>query len=111
MIKQCNNCKYWRLGTASLDDNYCNLTGEWSDYDGYCDSWEYLMTEKRFIMTGYAIWDSQNNNRRVSTETAYKLLNELNDENNELKQLVKKVIDERVVDYPLLCKLKKMVKE
>ena len=28
MTKQCNNCKHWRLGTASLDDNYCNLTGE-----------------------------------------------------------------------------------
>ena len=40
MTKQCNNCKYWRLGTASLNDNYCNLTGEWSDYEGYCDNWE-----------------------------------------------------------------------
>ena len=40
MVKQCNNCKHWRLGTASLNDNYCNLTGEWSDYEGYCDSWE-----------------------------------------------------------------------
>lgn len=39
MVKQCNNCKHWRLGTASLDDNYCNLTGEWSDYEGYCDNW------------------------------------------------------------------------
>lgn len=49
MTKQCNNCKYWRLGTASLDDNYCNLTGEWSDYEGYCDSWEgYQMTEKYY---------------------------------------------------------------
>lgn len=39
-VKQCNNCKHWRLGTASLDDNYCNLTGEWSDYEGYCDNWK-----------------------------------------------------------------------
>lgn len=32
-------------------------------------------------------------------------------ENKELKQLIKKVMDERVVDYPLLCKIKEMVKE
>ena len=35
----------------------------------------------------------------------------LEKENKELKQLVKKVIDERFVDYPLLCKLKEMVEE
>ena len=39
------------------------------------------------------------------------LLNELYEENKELKQLLKKVMDERVVDYPLLCKIKEMVKE
>lgn len=36
---------------------------------------------------------------------------ELEKENKELKQLIKKVMDERVVDYPLLCKIKEMVKE
>ena len=36
---------------------------------------------------------------------------ELFKENKELKQLIKKVMDERVVDYPLLCKIKEMVKE
>lgn len=40
MVKQCNNCKHWRLGTSILADNYCNLTGEWADYEGYCDNWE-----------------------------------------------------------------------
>jgi len=35
----------------------------------------------------------------------------LRKENQEFKQLIKKVMDERVVDYPLLCKLKEMVKE
>ncbi len=35
----------------------------------------------------------------------------LEKENKELKQLIKKVMEERVVDYPLLCKLKEMVKE
>ena len=35
----------------------------------------------------------------------------LEEENKELKQLIKKVMDERVVDYPLLCKIKEMVKE
>ena len=40
MVKRCNNCKHWRLGTSILADNYCNLTGEWSDYEGYCDNWE-----------------------------------------------------------------------
>lgn len=38
-------------------------------------------------------------------------LNKLEKENKELKQLIKKVMDERVVDYPLLCKIKEMVKE
>ena len=41
MVKWCSNCKYWRLGTASLDDNYCVLTGEWADYEGSCDKWCY----------------------------------------------------------------------
>lgn len=45
MTKQCNNCKYWQLGTASLNDNYCSLTGEWSDYEGYCDNWEGLFND------------------------------------------------------------------
>ena len=35
----------------------------------------------------------------------------LKSENKELKQVIKKVMDERVVDYPLLCKIKEMVKE
>lgn len=51
MTKQCNNCKHWRLGTASLDDNYCNLTGEWSDYEGYCDSWEDYSNDCETIYT------------------------------------------------------------
>lgn len=38
-------------------------------------------------------------------------IKQLAEENKELKQLIKKVMDERVVDYPLLCKLKEMVKE
>lgn len=44
------------------------------------------MAEKRFFMSGYAIWDSQNDNRRVSSETACKLLNELHEEKEQLKK-------------------------
>lgn len=44
------------------------------------------MTENRFFMSGYMIWDSQNDNRRVSRETACKLLNELYEENQDLKK-------------------------
>ena len=45
------------------------------------------------------------------TDTCHDCCKEIREENKELKQLIKKVIDERVVDYPLLCELKKMVKE
>ena len=45
MIKQCNNCKHWRLGTASLNDNYCSLTDEWADWEGTCDNWESYLND------------------------------------------------------------------
>ena len=56
-------------------------------------------------------WAVNDNGVTLWKEEVIYLLNELAEENKELKQLVKKVIDERVVDYPLLCKLKKVVKE
>jgi len=39
-IKLCNNCIYWRLGTAGLNDNYCSLTDEWADWEGTCEKWK-----------------------------------------------------------------------
>ena len=46
-----------------------------------------------------------------SNDFLLKEIEQLKKENKELKQLIKKVMDERVVDYPLLCKIKEMVKE
>ena len=57
------------------------------------------MTEKRFFMISYSIWDSQNDNRRVSRETAYKLLNKLNDENQLLKQALRELLEEESNAY------------
>ena len=39
-IKLCNNCIYWRMGTAGLNDNYCSLTDEWADWEGTCEKWQ-----------------------------------------------------------------------
>lgn len=39
-IKLCNNCIYWRMGTAGLNDNYCSLTDEWADWEGTCEKWK-----------------------------------------------------------------------
>lgn len=75
------------------------------------------MTEKRFKIYGdiigdtYGIlpptvWSFQKMKRRYCDE-----LNKLNDENEELKKLIKKVISERVVPYPLLQELEEIVKE
>ena len=95
------------------------------------------MTEnKRFTVDSDGKYFDRLNNRYLTTDNLLNELNELNNENkelklqlgecrhnklfsrrelekenNELKQLLKKVIDERVIDYPLLCKLKEMVEE
>lgn len=99
MVKQCNNCKHWRLGTSSLDDNYCNLTGEWSDYEGYCDRWGVIqMTEnKRFTymeqFNGFC--DVYDNGKLLScmrldyVDKTVNLLNDLAEENKDLKQQIK----------------------
>lgn len=104
MVKQCNNCNHWRLGTASLDDNYCNLTGEWADYEGYCDNWG-VMTGKRFrkgksILTDFptdAIIDEETGERYydgiksgyISSKELVQILNELHEENTQLKNKLK----------------------
>lgn len=77
------------------------------------------MTEKRFtcevtdtdLCHIETITDNFEMNTFDDVETVTELLNKFSEENKELKQLIKKVIDERVVDYPLLCKLKEMVEE
>lgn len=87
MVKQCNNCKHWRLGTASLDDNYCNLTSEWADYEGYCDNWEGYSIENLFTV-GY--FDEPTNiddyvecnGGYLSSSEVVELLNELYEERN-----------------------------
>lgn len=88
------------------------MDGEWGGYG---------MTEKRFELAycdydWWAICDNENNKELhkelgLSGQEVVDLMNEINDENKELKRLIKKVMDERVVDYPLLRKLKKMVEE
>lgn len=56
------------------------------------------MIEKRFFMRSYSIWDSQNDNRRVSIETACKLLNELNEENENLKNALWEAEEEYIYE-------------
>lgn len=48
------------------------------------------MTGKRYFVSGYAVWDSYNNNKRVDTrsKSTCALLNQLNDENEYLKKEV-----------------------
>jgi regulator of replication initiation timing len=45
------------------------------------------MTAKRYFVSGYSVWDSYNNERRVDTRSKpiCDLLNQLNDENEQLK--------------------------
>ena len=81
------------------------------------------MTEKRFklgyVCGHYGLIDngewidfhSMSENSEKNVQICINKMNEVAEENNELKQLLKKVIDERVIDYPLLCKLKEMVEE
>ena len=46
---------------------------------------------KRYFVNGYAVWDSYNNDRRVDTRSKpiCDLLNQLNDENEQLKIALK----------------------
>ena len=82
------------------------------------------MTEKRYTITigqnneFKEIIDHCRQDKHISVFDFLKQVGEqdkafkkLKKENKELKQLIKKVMDERVVDYPLLCKIKEMVKE
>lgn len=69
------------------------------------------MTERFIVDDAGTLIDMQTRDMFDIVEEVCPLLNEINDENKELKQLIKKVMDERVVDYPLLCKIKEMVKE
>lgn len=49
------------------------------------------MTAKRYFVSGYSVWDSYNNDRRVDTRSKpiCDLLNQLNDENEQLKIALK----------------------
>ena len=46
---------------------------------------------KRYFISGYSVWDSYNNNRRVDTRSKpiCDLLNQLSDENEQLKKELK----------------------
>ena len=53
------------------------------------------MTAKRYFVSGYSVWDSYNNDRRVDTRSKpiCDLLNQLNDENEQLKSVIKEVTE------------------
>ena len=83
-IKLCNNCIYWRMGTAGLNDNYCSLTNEWVDWEGTCEKWKgVIVTEKRFGMYQNTLYDDGN---ILNPFNAMKLLNSFDKENTKLKE-------------------------
>ena len=51
------------------------------------------MTEKRYFVSGYSVWDSYNNNRRIDTQSKpiCDLLNQLNEENEQLKHFIQEL--------------------
>ena len=53
------------------------------------------MTAKRYFVSGYSVWDSYNNDRRVDTRSKpiCDLLNQLNDENEHIKQTIKDMME------------------
>ena len=53
------------------------------------------MTGKRYFVSGYSVWDSYNDNRRIDTRSKpiCDLLNQWNDENEQLKSFKSRVFN------------------
>ena len=69
------------------------------------------MTAKRYFVIGYSVWDSYNDNRRIDTRSRpiCDLLNQLNEENEQLKQdnnaLIKMLENQSVIIQELHSKI------
>ena len=80
-------------------------------YDEVKNKVEELSKENRKLKSELNLSKLNLKEKNEGFDKIHKMYMEQIEENKELKQLIKKVIDERVVDYPLLCKIKEMVKE
>ena len=99
-----NKTIYYQNGTFSVEDN---LFYENNIRIGYFDDEE----KEEILENNHKAVVDRLTNLRDSNIDLKRSNKKLRKENQEFKQLIKKVMDERVVDYPLLCKLKEMVKE